>query len=112
MPPGAGRGGRLRKTGAREGRSPCEVSVRRAARRRTAPCDSRPLAYGSFRPLILFARLDGELNLYADLDNVARIVGRVVQTLDRNPDILTQVLKTVDVGVNSLTGPQPASRRE
>lgn len=56
-----------------------------------------------------------ELYLYVDLDNVARIVDRVVQTLDRNPEILTQVLKTVDVGVNSLTGgltgqQPPASR--
>ena len=56
-----------------------------------------------------------EAYLYVDLDNVARIVDRVVQTLDRNPEILTQVLKTVDVGVNSLTGSltgqqQPTSR--
>ncbi len=53
-----------------------------------------------------------EAYLYVDLDNVARIVDRVVQTLDRNPEILTQVLKTVDTAVNSLnsglTG-QPAS---
>lgn len=46
----------------------------------------------------------GEVYLYADLDNVARIVDRVVMTLDRNPQILTQVLKTVDTAVNSLTG--------
>src|SRR3954467_7048172 len=44
----------------------------------------------------------GEVYLYADLDNVARIVDRVVQTLDRNPQILTQVLKAVDTTVNSL----------
>jgi len=54
-----------------------------------------------------------EAYLYVDLDNVARIVDRVVQTLDRNPEILTQVLKTVDTTVNSLnsglTGQQPAS---
>src|SRR3954452_8215622 len=37
-----------------------------------------------------------EAYLYVDLDNVARIVDRVVRTLDRNPEILTQVLKTVD----------------
>ncbi len=55
-----------------------------------------------------------EAYLYVDLDNVARIVDRVVQTLDRNPEILTQVLKTVDVAVNSVTGgltgqqPQPS----
>src|SRR5438477_7137713 len=45
-----------------------------------------------------------EAYLYVDLDNVARIVDRVVQTLDRNPEILTQVLKTVDTGVNALSG--------
>jgi hypothetical protein len=43
-----------------------------------------------------------EAYLYVDLDNVARIVSRVVQTLDRNPDILTQVFKTVDTAVGSL----------
>jgi len=43
----------------------------------------------------------GEVYLYADLDNVARIVDRVVQTLDRNPQILTQVLKAVDTTVNA-----------
>jgi transcriptional accessory protein Tex/SPT6 len=45
-----------------------------------------------------------EAYLYIDLDNVGRIVNRVVQTLDRNPQILIQVLKTVDTGVNALTG--------
>ncbi len=43
-----------------------------------------------------------EAYLYVDLDNVARIVSRVVQTLDRNPEILTQVFKTVDTAVTSL----------
>jgi hypothetical protein len=42
-----------------------------------------------------------EAYLYVDLDNVARIVDRVVLTLDRNPQILTQVLKTVDTTVNA-----------
>jgi hypothetical protein len=46
----------------------------------------------------------GEVYLYVDLDNVARIVDRVVMTLDRNPQILTQVLKTVDTTVNAVTG--------
>lgn len=46
-----------------------------------------------------------EAYLYVDLDNVARIVGRVVQTLDRNPAILTQVLQTVDTTVTSVTEP-------
>jgi hypothetical protein len=55
-----------------------------------------------------------EAYLYVDLDNVARIVDRVVLTLDRNPDILLQVLKTVDTAVGSLTGQttgQPAPTR-
>src|SRR4051812_43884629 len=43
----------------------------------------------------------GEVYLYADLDNVARIVDRVVATLDRNPKILTQVLAAVDTTVNA-----------
>lgn len=48
-----------------------------------------------------------EVYLYVELDNVARIVGRVVQTLDKNPEILTQVLKTVDTAVTSIAGPPP-----
>jgi hypothetical protein len=51
-----------------------------------------------------------EAYLYVDLDNVAKIVNRVVQTLDRNPQILTQVLKTVDTAVTSVTGVPPASK--
>lgn len=46
-----------------------------------------------------------EAYLYVDLDNVARVVDRVVATLDRNPQILTQVLKTVDTTVNAATAP-------
>ena len=45
-----------------------------------------------------------EAYLYVDLDNVARVVNRVVTTLDRNPQILTQLLKTVDTTVNAATG--------
>jgi hypothetical protein len=53
-----------------------------------------------------------EAYLYVDLDNVAKIVNRVVQTLDRNPQILIQVLKTVDTTVNALTGqPQQTPRQ-
>ena len=48
-----------------------------------------------------------EVYLYVDLDNVAKIVNRVVQTLDRNPQILIQVLKTVDTAVTSITGQPP-----
>lgn len=51
-----------------------------------------------------------EAYLYVDLDNVARIVDRVVATLDRNPEILTQVLKTVDTTVNAATA--PVTRRQ
>lgn len=49
----------------------------------------------------------GELYLYADLDNVARIVDRVVATLDRNPKILTQVLAAVDTTVNAALPRRP-----
>jgi hypothetical protein len=48
-----------------------------------------------------------ELYLYADLDNVARIVDRVVQTLDRNPKILTQTLAAVDTTVNAALPRKP-----
>jgi hypothetical protein len=51
-----------------------------------------------------------EVYLYVDLDNVARIVDRVVLTLDRNPQILTQVLQAVDTTVNAATG--AAARRQ
>jgi hypothetical protein len=50
-----------------------------------------------------------EAYLYVDLDNVARIVDRVLQTLDRNPQILTRVLGVVDAAVGGITG-QPAPR--
>jgi hypothetical protein len=46
-----------------------------------------------------------------DLDNVARVVDRVVLTLDRNPQILTQVLKTVDTTVNAAL-PRPGTTRQ
>lgn len=49
----------------------------------------------------------GEVYLYADLDNVARIVDRVVATLDRNPKILTQVLAAVDTTVNAALPRKP-----
>jgi hypothetical protein len=45
-----------------------------------------------------------EAYLYVDLDNVARVVNRVVQTLDRNPQILTRLLAAVDTTVNAATG--------
>jgi hypothetical protein len=51
-----------------------------------------------------------EAYLYVDLDNVARIVDRVVLTLDRNPEILTQVLKAVDSTVTAATA--PVTRRQ
>lgn len=52
-----------------------------------------------------------EAYLYVDLDNVARIVDRVLQTLDRNPQILTRVLGVVDAAVGGVTG-QGAVPRE
>jgi hypothetical protein len=53
-----------------------------------------------------------EAYLYVDLDNVARVVDRVVTTLDRNPRILTQTLAAVDTTVNAAlrrggTNPKP-----
>jgi hypothetical protein len=45
-----------------------------------------------------------EAYLYVDLDNVARVVDRVVQTLDRNPEIVTELLATVDSAVNTVGG--------
>jgi hypothetical protein len=52
-----------------------------------------------------------EVYLYADLDNVARIVDRVVLTLSRNPDILSQVLKTVDTAVGAIAAPPAGVQR-
>lgn len=45
-----------------------------------------------------------EAYLYVDLDNVTRIVARVVRTLDNNPEILTRLLTTVDTVVNTVGG--------
>jgi hypothetical protein len=42
--------------------------------------------------------------VYVDLDNVARIVDRVIATLDRNPQLLTQVLSVVDSTVGTVGG--------
>jgi hypothetical protein len=43
-----------------------------------------------------------EAYLYIDLDNVARIVNRVLQTLDRNPNIVSGLLTTVDSTVGTV----------
>jgi len=51
-----------------------------------------------------------EAYLYADLDNVARIVDRVVATLDRNPKILTQTLAAVDTTVNAALRPKSGGK--
>jgi len=48
--------------------------------------------------------VEAEAYLYVDLDNVTRIVNRVVSTLDRNPRILTQLLSTVDNTVGTVGG--------
>lgn len=42
--------------------------------------------------------------LYIDLDNVTRIVDRVLATLERNPQLFTQLLSTVDNTVNTVGG--------
>lgn len=42
--------------------------------------------------------------VYVDLDNVARIVDRVVETLNRNPQVLTQVLSVVDSTAGTAGG--------
>ena len=52
-----------------------------------------------------------EAYLYVDLDNVARVVNRVVATLDRNPQILTQVFKAVDTTVTTAL-PRPGATRQ
>jgi hypothetical protein len=52
-----------------------------------------------------------EAYLYVDLDNVARIVDRVVATLDRNPKILTQTLAAVDTTVNAALRRNPGAPR-
>ena len=45
-----------------------------------------------------------EAYVYVDLDNVARIVDRVLTTLDENPQILTQLLTVVDSAVGTVGG--------
>lgn len=52
-------------------------------------------------------RIEGvqaEAYLYVDLDNVAKIVDRVVATLENNPEIVTDLLATVDSTVNTVGG--------
>jgi hypothetical protein len=49
-----------------------------------------------------------EAYLYIDLDNVARIVGRVIQSVDRNPQIATQVLGAITAAPGTLVPPRPA----
>jgi len=48
--------------------------------------------------------VEAQAYLYVDLDNVTRIVNRVVATLDRNPRILTQVLSVADNTVGTVGG--------
>jgi hypothetical protein len=59
---------------------------------------------------LTIADVSAEAYLYVDLDNVARIVDRVITTLNRNPEILTRVLQVVDTGVGALGGQMPANR--
>jgi hypothetical protein len=59
---------------------------------------------------LTIADVNAEAYLYVDLDNVARIVDRVITTLNRNPEILTRVLQVVDTGVNAIGGQAPTNR--
>lgn len=45
-----------------------------------------------------------EAYVYVDLDNVARIVDRVLATLGNNPEILTRLLSVVDTAVGAAGG--------
>ena len=47
--------------------------------------------------------VEAEAYLYEDLDNVARIVNRVLTTVDRNPEIITGLLTTVDTVLGTVS---------
>lgn len=47
--------------------------------------------------------VEAEAYLYVDLDNVARIVNRVLTTIDRNPEIITGLLTTVDTVLGTVS---------
>lgn len=51
---------------------------------------------------LTLAGVGAQAFLYVDLDNVARIVTRVVQTLDRNPELVTSLLGAVDSTVRTV----------
>ena len=53
---------------------------------------------------VTLAGVGAQAYLYVDLDNVARIVNRVVQTLDRNPELVTSLLSAVDSTVGTVGG--------
>jgi hypothetical protein len=53
---------------------------------------------------LTIAGVGAEAYAYIDLDNVARIVNRVVQTLDRNPELVTTLLSVVDTTVGTVGG--------
>ena len=59
------------------------------------------------QPPIGIVGVYGEVYLYVDLDNIARIVDRVVASLDRNPKILTQTLAAVDTTINAAIPRRP-----
>jgi hypothetical protein len=48
--------------------------------------------------------VSAEAYVYVDLDNVTRIVDRVLRTLDANSQLLTQLLSTVDTVVSTVGG--------
>lgn len=47
-------------------------------------------------------RVSTEAYLYVDLDNVARLVDRTIATLERNPEIVTTLLSSVDTLVSTV----------
>jgi hypothetical protein len=46
--------------------------------------------------------VQAEAYVYVDLDNVTRIVARVLETLDKNAPLLNQLLTTVDTAVSTV----------
>lgn len=52
--------------------------------------------------MLSLERVSAEAYLYVDLDNVARLVDRTISTLERNPEIVTTLLSSVDTLVSTV----------
>ena len=59
---------------------------------------------GIDRVQLTITGVTAEAYVYVDLDNVTRIVDRVLRTLDANSELLTQLLTTVDTVVSTVGG--------